>query len=51
MPNDVDITLQIDFYEKKIEFFCQTCRHNNVLDFANWQKQQKHSPLPQIGIM
>jgi len=51
MPGDEDITIQIDFYEKKIEFFCPTCKHNNILDIANWQKKQKHSPLPKIGTM
>lgn len=51
MPSDQDITLQLDFYEKKIEFFCPTCKHDNVLDIGNWQKKQTHSPLPKIGTM
>lgn len=52
MPDvDKDITLSLDFYEKKIEFFCPTCKHNNILDIANWQKKQVHSPLPIIGVM
>ena len=51
MPGDEDITIEFDFYEKKIEFFCPTCKHDNILDIANWQKKQKHSPLPKIGTM
>lgn len=45
--------LEIDFYEKKITFICRnnTCKHENILDIANWQKKQTHSPLPRIGVM
>ena len=47
-----DGTLEVDFKEKQLRFICRNkqCQHDNVLDFATWQKKQKHSPLPRIGI-
>jgi len=53
MNKEDDLCLEIDFKEKKMSFICRNkkCKHENILDFANWQKQQKHSPLPQIRTM
>ena len=46
-----DLTLEIDFREKRIVFICRNkqCQHENVLDFGDWQKKQKHSPLPRMS--
>lgn len=48
-----DLTLELDFKEKQLRFICRNknCEHENVLDFADWQRKQKHSPLPRIGLM
>jgi len=51
MQGEEDLCLEFDFYEKKITFVCQTCKHENVLDLGGWQKQQKHSPLPKMKLM
>ena len=48
-----DMCLEIDFKEKKMTYICRNmkCRHENILDFGNWQKKQKQSPLPLIGLV
>jgi hypothetical protein len=48
-----DMCLEIDFREKKISYICRNsqCKYENILDLSNWQKQQKHSPLPKIATM
>ena len=48
MNEEDQLMLEIDFYEKKITFICHNkeCKHENILDFKSWQKQQQHSPLP-----
>jgi len=53
MDKEDDLCLEIDFKEKKMSFICRNnkCKHENILDFATWQKKQKHSPLPQIKVM
>jgi len=47
-----ELCLEIDFYDQKISFICHNkeCKHENILDFTSWQKQQKHSALPRIRI-
>ena len=47
-----DLCLEIDFMNKTISYICRnsSCKHENILDLSNWQKQQKHSPLPTIRI-
>lgn len=51
--NENDLTLELDFKEKRLIFICRNkkCGHENIIDFSDWQKKQKHSPLPNIGIM
>ncbi len=53
MSEENDICLEIDFKEMKISFICRNpnCKHDNIIDFSDWQKKQKHSPLPKIKIM
>lgn len=53
MQGEDECFIEFDFYEQKITFICpqQKCRHENIIDFKTWQKSQKHSPLPKIGIM
>ena len=48
-----DVCLEVDFKERKMTYICRNskCRHENILDFSDWQKKQKHSPLPQISVM
>jgi hypothetical protein len=45
--------LEIDFYAKKMTFICKNkkCRHENTIDFGDWQDKQKHSPLPPTRVM
>lgn len=49
--NADDLTLEIDFRDKRIVFICRnaSCRHENTLDFGGWQDKQTHSPLPRIS--
>lgn len=51
--NKDDTTVFFDYKEQKIIYVCRnkSCEHENVFDFATWKKQQKHSPLPKIGLM
>ena len=53
MDESEDPQLEFDFYEQKITFICKNskCKHENVMDFAVWQKKQEHSPLPRMGTM
>jgi len=53
MQAEEDLCLRIDAYEMKITFVClnKKCKHENILDISNWQKQQKRSSLPRIGVM
>ena len=51
MQGEADLCLEIDFYSQKMTFICPQCKHENILDIANWQKKQTHSPLPRIGTM
>lgn len=51
MQAEEDLCLLIDNFEKKMSFFCPSCKHDNIIDFADWKKQQAHSPLPRIGTM
>ena len=53
MQEEDDLCLMIDFKDRKMTFVCRVknCKHENILDFARWQEQQQHSPLPQIRIM
>ena len=48
MQEDDDLCLEFDFHDRKIRFICRNknCKHENVLDFEDWQQKQKHSPLP-----
>lgn len=46
-----DSHLFFDFLDKEIVFMCPHCKHENKFDFVTWKKQQKHSPLPSIGVM
>jgi len=52
MQDEDDLCIEIDFKERKMTFICRNkeCKHENILDFANWQKQQTHSPLPSMRI-
>ena len=53
MDKEDDLCLEIDFKERKLTFICrnQKCKYENKLDFSDWQKKQKHSPLPKIAVM
>lgn len=51
MQAEEDLCLLFDCYEKRISFYCPQCKHDNIFDIGEWQKKQKHSPLPKIGIM
>jgi phage FluMu protein Com len=45
------LMLEIDFETQRMTCFCPKCKHENVLDFMSWQKKQKHSALPGIGVV
>lgn len=51
--SEEDLCLEIDFKEKTISYICRnkSCKHENIIDFKPWQKQQKHSPLPRIATL
>ena len=53
MSSNDDLAVEFDFYEMKISCICRNkkCKHENVFDFADWKKKQKHSPLPGIRTM
>jgi hypothetical protein len=48
MNAEDELMLEIDFLEQKIVFLChnKSCKHENIIDFKNWQKRQQQSPLP-----
>lgn len=50
--DDDRVCLEIDFKEKIIRCICPNveCGHENELNFKTWQNQQRHSPLPRIGL-
>jgi hypothetical protein len=45
-----DLTLEFDFRDKTITFFCRDkkCNHENIMDLKPWIEQQRQSPLPKI---
>jgi predicted RNA-binding Zn-ribbon protein involved in translation (DUF1610 family) len=53
MQAEDECQIEFDFHESKITFICpqKDCKHENIMDFKSWQKQQKHSSLPRIGTM
>ena len=51
MQGEEDLNLEIDFYEQTMFFVCPNCKKENRIDFANWKKQQEHSPLPRMRTM
>lgn len=48
-----DLSIELDFKKQTLSFMCRNkkCNHDNVFDFGGWNKQQKHSPLPQTRII
>jgi hypothetical protein len=53
MQEEDDLCLEIDFKLKRMSFICRNknCKHENIFDMGNWQKQQLQSPLPRIRTM
>jgi len=53
MQDDDDLCIEFDFKEKKISFICRNpnCKHENIINISDWQKKQKHSPLPRMRTM
>jgi len=52
MNSEDELMVEFDFYEKRISYICHNkeCKHENILDFKAWKKQQESSPLPRIRI-
>jgi hypothetical protein len=52
MNSEDELMVEFDFHEKRISYICHNkeCKHENILDFKSWKKQQETSPLPRIRI-
>lgn len=43
--------MEYDFAEQRVTLICPKCKQESIMDFGNWQKKQKNSPLPPMRTM